>query len=394
MIEARKLCRSGQFTYRLYKATTDDEAMEQVDLFKKHYQKSVQIEDWGDITNDNLKTFANMCDDLAYQDLDLKLNDKFILVKEITTLKMDDDKKISNNKKFHKKLPLSEQWTDEQSTHLWRGTAAVVAKIVNKKEEQVEKERKRYINNNPGFNYPKECKKPRINAKVVIEKKPWVNSEIDVLWRYPPKQTALLMKRTVFEIAEKRKEICLQNPDFIIPASANFNKGDIPNKEEVIRKLQNVKLQNMEIQNIIEQRQSFWERNKFILWNNSAEEVQKTFNKTYHAVYQARLKFLERNKGFIIPIKSGFKMKEPYDKDKYDFTYEENVQHDVIPKNIQRLVAQDIETNKLQTIVTENSQINVQSEEDSSNLDKIAALLNKLVVKPKKITVGDITLEF
>jgi hypothetical protein len=404
MIENRRLQRSGQFTYRLYKPSSDEEALVLVDTFQKHYQRSIVIESCGKVTDKHLHDFANMCDDLAYEQLRFKPEDRYILTKEITHLKLEDDKRITNSKKFHKKLPASVTWSEEHQKHLWRGTPDVVAKIVNKSSDEVEKERQRYIQNNPGFEYPKECRKPRKNAKVEVKKVPWIPREIEVLWDFPTKETAMLLKRSIYEITEKRKERCLQNPDFIIPLSAKFSKGDLPNPVEVVTKTsQNLEFQNVEKQSVEKQHKgSFWERHKDVLWNNSPSEIVEILSNerdlTEKAIYQSRLIFLQKNKGFVIPKASQFKMGSSYDRDRYDFTYEQDIPAEI--KEAQPAISQireerQTEPQESQPIVSEQQQQSQTTQpEETNNFDKIAVFLNNLLVKPKKITVGDITLEF
>ena len=386
MIEQRKLARFGQFTYRLYKASSVEEALSQVDLINKHYKKSVHIEDWGEVKDKHLTQFANMCDDLAYENLNLKVDDKFILVKEITSLKMDDDRKVVKNNRFHHVLPVSKGWSDKQLANLWIGLPEVVAKVVNKTVEQVEKERKKYIAENPNFVYPPECKRQRKNAKVVIAEKPWNQQELGIIWNYPPKQVSDLIKRTVHEISDKRREICLENPKFIIPISAKFSKVDLSNEVEIVVDdstfVQNVKIQNVKIQKI--KKGSFWERNSNLLWEHSSEEVERILGKSKHAVYQQRLKFLQKNKGFVIPKISSFRIYN-YNTDKYQFTYEEEN-----PDKVETLM----EEIPVGQIVQEKQEKQEKQEEEEDEMGKIALLLNNLAVKPKKITIGNLTLEF
>lgn len=422
MIENRKLGKEGNFTYRLYKASNDDEAFSQVEIFKNHYKNSVHIERWGNITEKDIKDFANIADDVTYLDLNLKVNDKFILVKEKTTLRMEDDKRIIKSKKLHKVLPKSKSWTEEQLRHLWRGLPDIVAKIVNKTSEEVEKERKRYIKDNPGFEYPKDCKKPRKNAKVIVEKKPWAQWELDILWNHPPKQTSLLLKaagsvRTVYEIADKRKEFCLSKPDFIIPSCANFSKGDLPNRVEEVTQfseIQNKEMQKVEIQKAevrIEEEPSieirnavrqpgFWdEKNTHILWNNPTEEVCRLLNKTPQAVYQQRIISLGKNPGFIIPKISGFVIKKK--NTKYVFTYEgeEKIEKKEVAQTPVAITTQiqkerESEPQPLSAGESKQQQSQTNTQTVEANIQNIAGLLNQLEVKPKKITVGNITLEF
>ncbi len=290
MLENRKLSKAGKYTYRLFKSDSDESTLAQIELFQKHYSRSVSIEDFGEVKEESLKKFENICDDLAYLDLKLKINDKFILVKEITHIKMDDDKKIISNKKYHKRMTnTTKQWNNEQLNHLWNGSAETVAKIVNRTASEVEKERKIYIKNHPGFTYPKECRKIR--------------------------------------------------------------KGYIKN--------------------------GYWEKNKNILWGHSSEEVQKLTNKSAGAIYQARMAFLQTHKGFIIPKSSCFEISKAHVKDKYQFSYEE------IPQ-----IKEEI------SVLSKIEEKTEEKPEQITNLDKIVQMLNKLDVKPKKIVLGDITLEF
>lgn len=401
MIENRRLAKSGQFVYRLYKASSEDEAFAQVEQISKHYHRSVRIEKWGNVVEKDIISFQNMCDDLAYLDLKLKVGDSFILVKEITSLKLEDDKKIIRSKNHHKILPKSSKWTDEQLKHLWRGLPDIVAKIVNKTVDEVEKERKNYIKNNPGFEYPKECKPPRKNAKVVVEKKPWAQSELDVLWDFAPKQMSLLLKRTVFEIADKRREVCLQNPNFIIPASAKFNKLDLPNKYEEVTKFSEKLLQNVEIQNSDLQNEKnggripgFWSdpKNIHILWNNDVDEICKLLDKTPKAVYQQRLVFLSKNPGFVIPKASGFVLKKQTG---YDFSYEgEEIKKEQPTVTVTPHTQEERRVEPIPQVIETQQQSQTTQPQEVNTIQNIANLLNQLSVKPKKITVGDITLEF
>ena len=200
MVNKRKLVQNGKDSWYVYKADNDDEITNLVLELKENHPKSVTVFNYGNIVDEDLNKFETMRDDNAYHQLELKIGDNYLLTKEITYLRMDEEKKI--------------------------------VKLLNLKKIKSKKVKRE----------PTKKELPFYGD--------WSQNELDLLWERPGRDIRNETKRTMVSIHEKRVEYCKNNPNFVIPLKAKFKKYELPNKVETLRnkKVQTTKIQTEKLQ--------------------------------------------------------------------------------------------------------------------------------------------------
>ena len=164
MVKTRTVKRDLKTNYKLYKFDTEKEMNETISEFDNYYKKSITKMFYGELKTSDMIFIDNLADDLAYKDLEIKVNDLFLLTRENISLKIVELNKSKKNK--------------------------------NKLEKMEQKKNK-------------------------IEKRRWLKSEINLLFSSDLESVAQVLNRTSAAISAKRSEFLKQNPNFVFSSKTN-----------------------------------------------------------------------------------------------------------------------------------------------------------------------------
>ena len=424
MIQSRTIRRQSGDAYRVWKFNTEDEMKGQLLDISTFFKQSTRILESGTVTSSSLELIKNYADDLAYQDLKLSCGDLFLFTKEnlsVKTIEASKKEKAKfnnngtprsiNNKELIRS-PKKHGWTLEQEGYLWAGTAEEVAKIVRKRPNAVYIKRSKYMASHPNFIVPDKCKSSRKRSDVVINKpnektaennfKWWTKTEVDMLWEDSGHNLVEILGRTYGSIYQKRLEFLKNNKDFVIPIAASFKLPEgLDNKtEELSPAFSNpVKFIDAVVENeeVDDMRWSKEELSK--IWLGSLEEVAKMLEgkRTEAAIAFQRAKHRKENPEFVIP--DAAKKRKAYTKrQNRDLKNEGAVLEEtkLQPEKIQVVKQPEIRNEEVQQIPQSSSprESKAQVPATIGSMSDIADLLNRLKVKPKRIKVNGIELEF
>jgi hypothetical protein len=374
-------------SYKVYKFSTAEEMYNLKADYEKHFRNSVLIQDSGVLLSTSMRYIESLANDLSYKDMRLEPHDFFMITKENVSLKLDDDAK--KKRKLNApalKLTVRDDWTHEESQWLWLGTKEEVAEQLKKSVINVSKQRALYLGANPGFIPPADTITIRKNAKA---EKPdtsiWIKEHEDLLWLHPGVRVRELTKHNLLEISNKRYEYCINNPDFEIPLTSSYLKpADLKNKVERLHKPKIEK----EMPNLV-----FTPEDMLILWSDNATNVGNLMKpkRTYSEIHIARHEYCIANPDFEIPLIARFSPSK-HILNKVEVHVRKNAKKEedtkVLPK-VDTVVADATDVPDKLMKSTKKS-----SKQKEMSMSDIAKFFNQLTVKPKKMTVQGIELEF
>lgn len=396
-MQSRTIRKQGVFSFRIYKFDTKEELAIYSVSVSKFFKESTSIILEGKLTQENFDLLKHSADDLAYQDLKLKIDDFFIYTKENLSLKASEANKKDKIQKFNTELiGIKKQynlknkkiaklknidkyhWTPEEEGFLWSGTPEEVAKLLKKSSSSIYQKRKKYMEQNPNFIYPEKCKKETkqiknykpsnympLNYKPFLHKK-WSDEDHNLLWSDSGKNLVSILNRTYDAIYQERYKYCRENPNFIIPIIAKFKipKGFSNKIEEKSTLLENnIKfVEEKEKINFIEGK-SFYPGVSFIDWSN-----------------------IDQNEFGI-----DYKIKDEINKKENDINYSNIDQNEFGPDYKLEMFSlplkEDVELNNKEIILEKEVKFNY----------NISEIINNLNIKPKKVILnidGSIVIKF
>jgi len=364
-------------SYKVYKFNNAEEMDALKADYQKHFRNSVLIQESGSLMTTTMRYIEALASDMSYKDLNLSPHDIFMITKENVSEKLSDENK--KNKKLNApamKLTVRDDWNHEESQWLWLGTKEEVAEQLKKSVINVSKQRALYLGSHPDFVPPADTITIRKNAKV---EKPdtsvWTKAHEDLLWAHPGVRVKELTKHNLVDISNKRYNYCVANPTFEIPLTAKYLKpADLKNEVE---RLSKPKIEK-EMPNLV-----FTPEEILILWDDNASNIGNLMKpkRTFSEINIARHDFCKENPNFEIPLIARF-------------TPSKNLLNKVEVKV--RKIAERKPTAKptpVEVGETKLAKAPPKKQPDMS-MSEIAAFFNQLAVKPKKMTVQGIELEF
>lgn len=348
-------------THRIYKYNTLEELKQEMSLYEKHYKPSVEIQSHGRIDDGTLAILRNLDNENVVNDLGLKFNDFFLLTRENISIKIADEERLQKRilRKKASTLNITKKTSlEDKGQILWSGDAKEVAEKLGKTRNAIYNDRSKYLELNPGFIPPIVPKKSKKTRKYVRRK--FSEDEMKLFWNNSATNLAPILKLSSKRINEIRRNYCQNNPDFIIPETAKFKfKVKNPNKP-------NFHYSNEDIN---------------ILWSADCKTVSELLKRSENAITQARRKYCVKYPDFIVPAVA-----------KYSIPNSLFNKAEVVTETVPHVIAQSVITeaiaNTESPLETKSTSINTE------NIGDIATFLNSLKVKPKKIKIGDMELEF
>lgn len=360
-----------ELVHRVYKFSSFEELDAEIEIYQKYFKNSVQIQSHGEIDEGTLQVLKNLDKDNVVSSMDLKMHDIFLLTRESISKKLSEEERMkkklnkeSTNKTTGEPKQRKNGWTKEQLDLLWQDTAEKVADMIGKSANSVYLERSRYRQANPDFVVPECCIAKRTSDKEVEEIKLTEEQE-KLLWSDTATNLSNIFNISARRINKFRYDFCKQNPDFVIPKSANFHHSELTNGKEKAKS------------------DYYWDdtQNEF-LWQGTTKEVAELLSKSENAIYHARRNYLQSNPTFVIPAISKFKTPKGFSNPMEEVKKEER------KKVVKEALAKPAKQNK------SAKQKAATTKKTNKTIKEIANLFNSLDEKPKRIKIGDIELEF
>jgi hypothetical protein len=365
--------------WRIYKFFNNEEYNTFLHDTEKYYKASTTILSSGLFRTSDMNFLKSLADDLAYQDLDLTSFDLFIITKENISLKIaDEEKKQRLIKRASTQIDKVSKstWTPEELGFIWTDTVENVAKRLNKTKGSVKLQRNIFLSENAGFIIPevaknKSSKKEKVEkVKKEVKSNEWTAEETALLWSKPAMILSQEIRKNIREIAKKRVEWCMTNPNFIIPYVAQFSSKGLSNKVERKKRIN-----------------GWTEEQECLLWEDTIENLSDILGKSKQSVYMKRQKFLQRNPKFTIPdcaktVKNTIK------------SIEHPIQEIKKANNVLAPTLFDKAIDKATSVERKKRPYNKKQKKENTSMKEVADFLNQLSKMPKKIKMNGIELEF
>lgn len=414
MTKLRTIRKQGVSYHKIYKFESQEEMNSMLAEFAKYYKQGVRVLFDGKFTFRDFEFIESTADDMAWKDLNLEIDDFFIITKENLSVRSIEDERRDKQKRLasvdpafarkrsgvikatKKVVANTTRWTNEQLGFLWSGTKEEVGKLVGKKPEYVYARRAIYLRNNPNFIVPESCKTQR--TKEIIKqiknmktnKRNWTKEELALIWTAPINELVKkLPGRSYHAIYMVRLKHYQLNPNFVAPPEANAKEPKIYLPKVLAENVPVVEASNT-VMHVEDKRKKCvrWTSEEVdMLWKGNCQEVFDMLGgcRTHDAIAFKRYEYINNHPDFVVPDNSGY-FKKAAKKDTKAIAQQII---DNLPKKQQTVSKSTSPSPKLVKNVTNEVKDIVNKE-----MNDLAQLLNSLAVKPKKITVNGIQLEF